>query len=89
MIASPTPIQQISDDEMIVSATDYFVTESVLNARASADEVAQFLKRMRTTGQITLTTHSGGVRKVVVVERTELTDKSAEVMRRSLGMSLK
>jgi hypothetical protein len=81
------PATHISDEEMIVSTTDYFVTESVLNARATAADIATFIRRMKTTGKLTYETQQGGVRTVVVIERTRLAEPAAKSVRKMIGMS--
>lgn len=76
----------VSEDEMIVSTTDYFLTENVLNPQATAAEVAAFVRKCKTTGQINYTTNQGGTRSVVVVERQKLSENDANDVRRVLGM---
>jgi hypothetical protein len=76
----------IEDEDMIVSTVDFFVTENTLNPKATAAEIAAFVRKLKTTGQITYTTNEGGVRSVKVVERTRPTDAEANEIRRIMGM---
>lgn len=76
----------IPEEDMILSTTDYFVTENRLNPKATADEIAAFVRHFRTTGQVTYTTNEGGVRGVIVVERRKATETEANEIRRILGM---
>jgi hypothetical protein len=84
MTAAPV---HVSDEEMIVSTTDFIVTESVLNAKASAADIASFMRRMKTTGKLTYETQQGGVRTIVVIERTKLAGNVSKSVRRMIGMS--
>lgn len=74
----------IDEDDMILSTTDYFVTENRLNPKATMPEIAAFLRQHKTTGQVTL--NEGGVRGVVVIERTKANQAEANEIRRVLGM---
>ncbi|HTF69167.1 MAG TPA: hypothetical protein VK638_41455 [Edaphobacter sp.] len=76
----------IPEDEMIVSTTDYFVTEANLNPKATLDEVQAFVKRSGTSGTITVTANGGGQRRVFVVEKTECDDLQSNSIRQILGM---
>ncbi|HTF62321.1 MAG TPA: hypothetical protein VK638_06365 [Edaphobacter sp.] len=83
---TPAPAH-INDEEMIVSTTDYFVTESVLNTRATAADIAGFIRRMKTTGKLSYEMQRGGVRAIVVVERTRLAESAAKDVRQAIGMN--
>lgn len=76
----------VSEDEMIVETTDYFVSENILNPKATAAEVAAFVRGLQTTGVITTTVNAGGVQGVVVVERQKLDEAESNACRRELGM---
>lgn len=77
----------ITEDEMILSTTEYFVTENKLNPKATPSEVAAFVKEYKTTGQVMYTTNEGGVQGVIVTERKKLDDEEANEVRKVLGMS--
>jgi hypothetical protein len=76
----------IPEDEMIVETVDYFVSEHVLNPKASSQEIASFMKKRKLTGIITTNTNQGGVMKVAVVERSKLNDDEGNNVRRVLEM---
>lgn len=77
----------ITEDEMILSTTEYFVTENKLNPKATAAEVAAFVKEYSTTGLVTYTTNEGGIQGIIVVERKRLNDEESNEVRKVLGMS--
>lgn len=76
----------ISDEDMIVATHDYFVTENVLNPKATPAEIDAFVKECKTTGVVTYGINQGGVRSVVVIERTAMDEDDANEVRRILGM---
>jgi hypothetical protein len=78
----------IDDDDMILKTADYLVTENTLNEEASADEMVDWIKRMKVTGDLvlTFTTTQGGLRKVVLVERTKVAAAESNEVRRVMGM---
>lgn len=77
----------VAESEMIVQTRDYLVTENVLNPLASPMEIANFVKKAKTTGQLTWTTNQGGVRSVMVVERTKASEDEANAIRQIMGMT--
>jgi hypothetical protein len=76
----------VSEDDMIVKTEDFFVTKNTLNPLATPTEVAAFLRRNKTGGQLTTTTHMGGVRSYLVAENKLLNDEESNDCRRVLGM---
>lgn len=76
----------VHESEMIVRTVDYFVTENILNPKASAAEVAAFVQKCKTTGQVNYTTNQGGTQGIAVIERTRLGDRDGNEVRRVLGM---
>jgi hypothetical protein len=77
----------VNDENMIIDNKDYLVTESVLNPKASPEEIAAFLKKNRITGH-TVTTHmrEGGIQRIVVTEKTLARENRREKLRNSLDM---
>lgn len=76
----------IAEKEIIIQTRDFFVTENILDPTASAADIAAFVHKSKTTGEVTYTTNKGGVRSVLVVERTKATEEEANAIRRIMGM---
>jgi hypothetical protein len=76
----------IPEEDMILSTTDYFVTENRLNPKATLVEIEAFVRQFKTKGHITYTLNGGGLRGAIVVERRKATDAEANEIRRILGM---
>lgn len=76
----------VSEEDMIVGTTDYFVTENKLNPSASFAEIQAFVKGYKTSGNIIITASEGGLRSVIVVEKTVMTDDQSNDVRRVMGM---
>jgi len=81
--AAPPPM---SEDEMIESATDYFVTESVLDVRAAPGEIVRLARLRKMTASITFHINEGGLAKIVVTQKTKLNAKNANATRKVIGM---
>lgn len=77
----------INDEEMVMSEKDYVITETVLNPKASPEEIHSFLKRHRLTGHTT-TTHmrQGGVQNIVVTQRTLASPSKREKIKELLDI---
>ena len=80
------PREPIADEDMLVSSRDYFVTETKLNPQATVLEVAEFMSRSKTTGQVILTMSEGRTMVAMVSERTKIEEGDANEVRRVLGM---
>lgn len=76
----------VKEEEMILKSEDYFVSENVLNPKATPTEISAFLKKLKTTGLMTINTNQGGIMKVLIVERLRLSDEESVEVRRLLGM---
>ena len=76
----------VDNDDMILTQTEYFVTESKLNPKATPEEISAFTKKLGTTGVVTHTVSQGGVKGIVVTERTHLSDDQANTIREMLDM---
>jgi isochorismate synthase EntC len=81
-----TPTATLTDEEMIVSSADYYVTESVLNPRASAGDIIRFARMNNLTAAITFQINQGGVQKIVVAQKTALKNEDAVKARKAIGM---
>lgn len=76
----------IDEDDMIVSTADYLVSENKLNPEASFAEVEAFIRKSKTSGNMVVTTNAGGLRSVVVVEKTRMNDDQSNEVRRIMEM---
>lgn len=76
----------VHEDDMIVSTKDYFVTENTLNPKATFAEVQEFIRKCKTSGSVTVTANGGGLRSVVVVEKSLMDDDQSNEVRRVMGM---
>lgn len=76
----------VDDDDMIVSTTDYLLSENVLNPEATAAEIEAFVALHKATSIVTLTTNQGGIRRIVLTEKTKATDGEANLLRKAMGM---
>ena len=76
----------ISDDDMIVSSKDFFVTESTLNPKATPVEIQDFLRRTRTTGKVVTDLRMGGVQQILLTEKTLARGKQEAAIRSVMGM---
>lgn len=76
----------VHEDDMIVSTKDYFVTENTLNPKATFAEVQEFIRKCKTSGNVTVTANGGGLRSVVVVEKSLMDDEQSNEVRRLMGM---
>ncbi len=76
----------IPEEEIITKTVDFFVTENTLNPQATAEQIAAFLKKCKTTGKSTTVINQGGVRSIVVEERRRMTDAEGNDVRKRLGM---
>lgn len=76
----------INDEQMIVGNRDYLVTESVLNPKATPEEIASFLRRNKITGHTTTHMRAGGIQRILVTEKTLAKDAQRNKVRQSLDM---
>lgn len=76
----------VQDDDMIVNNRDYLVTESALNPKASAEEIASFLRRHHVTGTATTHLFEGGVQRILVTEKALAKESRRNKLRETLDM---
>lgn len=77
---------EIPEEEMIVETRDYLVSEHIFNPRATVEQIADFIKSEKSTANLRVTYNQGGKRRAVAEERTELSDKESNEVRRVVGM---
>lgn len=78
----------ISDEDMIVNSGDYFVTESTLNLESSPNEAVAFLRRTKTTGQLTFHMTQGALQKIALTEKTKAKGKQSTGIRQAMSMEV-
>ena len=81
-----TPPAPMSDEELIESTTDFFVTESTLNPNASAGDIIRFARLSGLTATITFHVNQGGVGKIIALQKTALKKDQAVKARNAIGM---
>jgi hypothetical protein len=77
----------VSEEEMIVRTEGYYISENVLNPRATPAEMAEFLRSGKHTGQLNTQTNQGGVLGAVFVQKRKLTMHEDDKVRKALGMA--
>ena len=78
----------IRDEDMIVDSKDFLVTESLMNPKATPDEIKAFLRRTRTTGKVVTDYRMGGVQTVLLTEKTPASERQEAEIRAAMGMPL-
>lgn len=75
----------LPEEEIILKKIDYLVTETVFNPQATFHEIQEFMQKSATSGNAELNMGAGGVRRVLLVEKTKLNDKQSQDVRRVIG----
>lgn len=71
--------------KLIISVTDYLITETVISSEASAAQLDSFLRKCQTTGKVTYDMSRGGHQRFLLVEKSKLNDGDSDKVRRLLG----
>lgn len=76
----------VRDEDMVVKSRDYLLTEAEINREATAQEIADFLHRRRVTGEVKTHHREGGIRQVIVTQKTPLNADEGKAVREILDM---
>jgi hypothetical protein len=76
----------MNTDAIIKKNEDYLITETVLDSSVSIEKLISVVRSQRTTGQLTLSLKEGGIRTIVLIERTRATSPERDKIREILGM---
>lgn len=72
----------VSEEEMVVRSRHFLVTEAELNRDATPQEIADFIRKRRVTGETRVHNREGGVRQTTVTQKTPLTEKEWEAAKK-------
>lgn len=61
-------------DRFVKSDNEFIVIETSLRANVPADQILDSIRQMRATGQLTFYFIDGGIRSVMLVEKTKAAD---------------
>ncbi len=76
----------MTSDTIIKKNEDYLITETVLDSRVSIEKLISVVRTQRTTGQLTLSLEQGGIRTIVLVQRTRTVSTNPNKIREILGI---
>lgn len=71
---------------MVKANSDFLVTETTLDPKLPVDKVVEWLRSLKTTGQLIFHLSQGGIQKVALVEKTKAREGQREKVREILGV---
>jgi hypothetical protein len=75
------------DEEKIISSNhDFLVTDTTIANDIPPDALLHYLRKRRTTGDLIFRLNQGGIRQIVVSEKTKATETQREEIRKIFGM---
>ena len=74
-------------DDFLKSTTDSLTTENTIDTKVDLNELVRVnLKSLAITGVLCIHLNKGGVRQIVLSERTKMKDGESDEVRKLLGM---
>lgn len=77
----------VDEDSLIERNVDYFVTESTIRKNTDPSKLTDFLKARKRTAHVCTRIMQGGTASIIVTEKTKITQKQSDEIRKILGMS--
>ncbi len=74
------------EERLVRSNKDVLVTETTIDTKMPPDTLLSYLKGRSTTGSVTFHLIQGGIRQIVVVEKTKVPEPKRDNIRDSLGI---
>ncbi len=72
-------------EDVLKENADYLITETLLKVNVSTDKIISLMRQHRTTGQMTVYFIDGGVRSIMLTEKTKASEtdrvKIREILR--------
>lgn len=73
------------DEKLIVSVTDYIVTETVISERTPIAEVDKLIKEAKLTGKVLFDVSRGGKQRYLLTQKSRLHESESQQIRKRLG----
>ena len=77
------------DEKLIVSVTDYIVTETVISEHAPVSEVDKLIVEAKLTGKVLFDVSRGGKQRYLLTQKSRLHESESRQIRERLGWSKK
>lgn len=77
----------IDEEKIVASNHDFLVTDTTVDIRIPPHTLLDYLRKRRTTGDLIFRLNQGGVRQIVVSEKTKATEEQRDAIRKIFDMA--